>query len=83
MRLHVGISEPQGQNMEKIILGKTVHQWFQVIQLFSIVVFAAVLCWFNFWLGVAFVLYELVRSVCMQIQNEEKLIAEFDKEQGN
>jgi hypothetical protein len=69
--------------MRKIILGKTVYQWCQWIHLFSVIVFTAFACWVDFRVGFAFVVYELIRSVYVRIQDEERLIAELDREQGN
>jgi hypothetical protein len=67
--------------MRKIPLNKKmVCQW---LYLFVTIIFTVFACWVDLRVGLFFAVYELVRTIYLQIQAEEKLIKELDREQQN
>jgi hypothetical protein len=59
---------------------KVVYQWCQWLNQLFVILFTAFACAADLRLGFAFAAYELIRSIYVQMQAEEKLIEEFDHE---
>jgi hypothetical protein len=70
--------------MRKIVLNKeAVFHWYQRIDQLVTILFTAFTCSVDLRVGLFFAGYELVRAIYLQIQAEEKLIKELDREQQN
>jgi hypothetical protein len=63
-----------------MLANKTLYQWCQWINRLFVILFSAAACLVDLRIGFAFVLYELIRAICRQIQAEEKLIEEVEHE---
>ena len=60
---------------------KAVYQWCRWLDQLITILFTWFACWVDLRIGLFFTGYVLVRAVCTQIREEERLLEELDREQ--